>query len=94
MAANIEVSGDPLNNAIAAVLRMEQADQNLSDVFVYRKAGIARATYERAINDKRTMPMPVFILICQALGVEASDVAAKAFARLEKADKAQAESGR
>ncbi|POH58757.1 hypothetical protein C3B59_18390 [Cryobacterium zongtaii] len=75
-------TGDPLNAAIAKVLRLAQTEVDITDVALARKADVKVQSLRRWLDDERPMPASPFVRITDALGVDASEVVRRARQRL------------
>lgn len=75
---------DPLMVAIAAELDDAQHDAKLSDIAIARTTGIPVQSVRRYIKGEREITASRFVLIADALGVDAGDIVVAAKKRLPK----------
>lgn len=61
--------GDRLEAALATEIRVELASLGMEQKGLAEKAGIERATMSRYLTHKRSIPMPTFFALAEALGV-------------------------
>jgi transcriptional regulator with XRE-family HTH domain len=75
-------TGDPLNAAVAKVLRLAQTEMDISDVALAQRADVKVATLRRWLDDKRPLPASPFVRIAEALDVDPTEVIRRARLRL------------
>lgn len=78
------ITGDPLNGAIALVLRLAQTEARMTDIALAAKVDVKVQTLRRWLADERPMPATPFVRIAEALGVEPSEVIRRARQRLSE----------
>lgn len=75
-------TGDPLNAAIAMVLRLAQTEIGITDVALAKAADVKVQSLRRWLDDERPMPASPFVRITEALRVDPSEVVRRARQRL------------
>lgn len=82
------VEKDPakgLNGALAAEMRAEISVQRRTNLEVSETAGVDRVSFQRYVNAKRPINTATAEAICNALGVDAGAMYARAVSRLSAA---------
>ena len=75
-------AGDPLNAAVAKVLRLAQTEVDITDVALAIQADVKVQTLRRYLDGARPMQVGPFIRISDALGVDSTEVIRRARQRL------------
>lgn len=73
--------GDAFNAAIAAELRAERGRNKVTIDGLVATTGLSKSAVLNYLNNKRDIPTPAFVELCQALGISPRLV----FERAEKA---------
>jgi transcriptional regulator with XRE-family HTH domain len=74
----VESSGDPLNAAVAAILKAKRYEIDISYDQLAIDSGVLPATLNRMLFDKRLMRMTDFFAVAEALRLDPLDVLARA----------------
>jgi transcriptional regulator with XRE-family HTH domain len=78
--------GTDIQAAIATQIKAEMAAKDWKQADLAKAAGIAHNTLSRYLNAGRDIPLPVFLDLCQALGLPINELIARANRRLEAKD--------
>lgn len=73
-----------LETAIAAQIRVELAEREMEQRELATAVGIESATLSRYMTGKRSMPMPTFFAVAEALGLSPRVLMERAEARLAR----------
>lgn len=72
----------PLELAVAKQIKVELTEHDMTQQQLADSLGMERATLNRYLGGKRSMPMPVFFKVAEALGLPAQELLARAAARV------------
>lgn len=78
--------GTEIQQAIAVQIKAEMAASGLKQADLIKATGIVGSTLSRYLNAGRDIPLPVFVDICQALGLPINELVARAQRRLDAKD--------
>jgi transcriptional regulator with XRE-family HTH domain len=76
--------GDRLEAALSTQIKVELAERDMDQKDLAEKAGMDRVTLNRYIKGHRSMPMPVFFKVAEALGLSAQVLMQRAEARIQQ----------
>lgn len=74
--------GEQLEAALAIQIKVELADRSMDQKALAEKVGIESATLSRYMTGKRSMPMPTFFAVADALGLSPRVLMERAEARI------------
>ena len=80
----METYGDKLEAALAHQIRVELVDRGMEQQDLAGKVGINRVTMSNYMTGKRSIPMPVFFKIAEALGVSPQVLMQRTEARISQ----------
>lgn len=75
--------GDRLESALAIQIKVELVERGMTQKELAEKAGVGRPAMNLYLNNTRSIPMPVFFGIADALGLSAQELMARAEARIQ-----------
>lgn len=78
--------GESIQSAIAIQIKAEMAAQDWKQSDLANASGIPTSTLHRYLAGARDIPLPVFVDICQALGLSITELVARAQRRLDAQD--------
>lgn len=78
--------GARLEAALALQIKVELTAREMDQKDLAEKAGMERVTLNRYLKGHRSMPMPVFFKIAEALGISPRALMERTEARLESED--------
>lgn len=78
--------GDKLEAALAHQIKVELVDRGMEQQDLANKVGINRVTMSNYMTGKRSIPMPVFFKISEALSISPRVLMERAEARIQPAD--------
>lgn len=67
-----------LSAQVAAVLRANRADRQISQVALAEKSGLSQPTVSRILSNERELKLEELVMICDGLDVRLRDVLAEA----------------
>lgn len=76
--------GERLEAALATQIKVELVERDMDQKDLADAIGIERATLSRYITGKRSMPMPTFFKVAEALGTTAQALMQRAEARIQQ----------
>lgn len=82
----MDTYGDKLEAALAHQIKVELVDRGMEQQDLAGAVGINRVTMSNYMTGKRSIPMPVFIKIAEALGLSPQALMQRADARIQKAN--------
>lgn len=68
----MDIKLEPIEVAIAELLRMEMARHNITQSSIAKETGLALRTINRYVNAERSMKVSDLAKICDVIGVSAS----------------------
>lgn len=74
--------GERLETALATQIKVELVERGMDQKDLADLVGIERATLNRYLKGHRSIPMPVFFQVAEALGVSAHELMTRAEARI------------
>lgn len=74
--------GTEIQKAIAIQIKAEMAAKDWKQADLSKATGIVGSTLSRYLSAGRDIPLPVFVDICQALGLSMNELIARAQRRL------------
>jgi len=78
--------GTEIQKAIAVQIKAEMAAKDWKQADLVKATGIVNSTLSRYLSAGRDIPLPVFVDICQALGLSIGELVARAQRRLDAKD--------
>lgn len=75
--------GERLDKALALQLKVEMAERGMEQKELADKVGINKVTMSHYMTCKRSMPMPTFVKVAEALGLTPSALLGRAEARIQ-----------
>jgi DNA-binding Xre family transcriptional regulator len=78
--------GTDIQSAIAIQVKAEMAAKDWKQSDLANVSGIPTSTLHRYLSGSRDIPLPVFVDICQALGLSITELVARAQRRLDAKD--------
>lgn len=72
----------PLEAAISKQINVERVEHDMTQQALADALGIEKATLNRYLTGKRSMPMPVFFKVADVFGLPAHELLARAAARI------------
>ena len=82
----MENYGDKLEAALAHQIRVELVDRGMEQQDLANAVGINRVTMSNYMTGKRSIPMPIFFRIAEALGLSPQALMQRAESRIQRAD--------
>lgn len=82
----METYGERLEAALSTQVKVELVGLGMDQKDLAEKAGVDRVTLNRYLTGKRSMPMPTFFKVAEALGVSPQVLMQRAEARIEPAN--------
>lgn len=76
--------GERLEAALAIQIKVELAERDMDQKDLAEVAGVERVTLNRYLKGHRSMPMPVFFRVAEALGVTPQVLMQRAEARIDR----------
>ena len=76
--------GDRLETALAKQITIELVERDMDQKDLAAAVGIERATLNRYMTGKRSMPMPTFFKVAEVLGLSPQALMQRAEARLAR----------
>jgi transcriptional regulator with XRE-family HTH domain len=76
--------GERLEAALSTQIKVELAERDMDQKDLADAVGVERATLSRYMTGKRSMPMPTFFKVAEALGLSAQVLMQRAEARIAK----------
>lgn len=73
-----------LEAAIATQIKVELVERGMDQKDLAEAVGIERATLNRYITGKRSMPMPTFFLVAETFGISPRELMERSEARLAR----------
>lgn len=83
MLAGMTTYGERLEVALAHQIKVELVERNMDQKDLAEKVGIERATMNRYMTGKRSMPMPTFFKVAEVLGLSPRELMTRAEARIQ-----------
>ena len=80
----METYGERLEAALATQIKVELVERGMDQKDLAEKVGIERATMNRYMTGKRSMPMPTFFRVAEVLGLSPRELMAAAEARIAR----------
>lgn len=80
----MDTYGDRLEAALSTQIKVELAERDMDQKDLATSIGIERATLNRYMKGHRSMPMPVFFKVAEALGVTPQVLMQRAEARVSQ----------
>jgi transcriptional regulator with XRE-family HTH domain len=80
----METYGEKLEAALSTQIKVELADREMDQKGLADAVGIESATLSRYMTGKRSMPMPTFFRVAEALGLSPRELMQRAEARVPK----------
>lgn len=80
----MDTYGDKLEAALAHQIRVELVDRNMEQQDLANKVGINRVTMSNYMTGKRSIPMPVFFKIAEALSMTPQTLMQRAESRISQ----------
>jgi transcriptional regulator with XRE-family HTH domain len=80
----METYGEKLEAALSTQIKVELADREMDQKGLAEAVGIESATLSRYMTGKRSMPMPTFFRVAEALGLSPRELMQRAEARVPK----------
>jgi transcriptional regulator with XRE-family HTH domain len=74
--------GERLETALSTQIKVELAERGMDQKDLADAVGVERATLSRYMTGKRSMPMPTFFKVAEALGVSPRVLMERAEARI------------
>jgi transcriptional regulator with XRE-family HTH domain len=74
--------GERLETALSTQIKVELVERNMDQKALAAAVGIESATLSRYMTGKRSMPMPTFFAVADALGVSPRTLMERAEARI------------
>lgn len=78
--------GERLEAAIALQIKVELVERAMDQKALAEAVDIEPATLSRYMKGRRSMPMPIFFKVSDALGISAAELMERAEARITEAD--------
>jgi plasmid maintenance system antidote protein VapI len=78
--------GERLEAALATQIKVELVERDWDQKILAEAVGIERATMNRYMTGKRSMPMPTFFKVAEVLGLSPRVLMERAEARIQAAD--------
>jgi transcriptional regulator with XRE-family HTH domain len=82
----MESYGERLEAALATQIKVELVERSMDQKDLAEAAGMDRVTLSRYMTGKRSMPMPTFFKVAEALGLSPRVLMERAEARIQTAD--------
>lgn len=82
----MESYGERLEAALATQIKVELVERGLDQKDLAEAAGMDRVSLSRYMTGKRSMPMPTFFKVAEALGLSPRVLMERAEARVQSAD--------
>jgi transcriptional regulator with XRE-family HTH domain len=82
----METYGERLEAALATQIKVELVERSMDQKDLAEAAGMDRVSLSRYMTGKRSMPMPTFFKVAEALGLSPRVLMERAEARLQSAD--------
>ncbi|MFF1382822.1 helix-turn-helix domain-containing protein [Arthrobacter sp. NPDC058288] len=79
----MDTYGERLEAALAKQIKIELAERDMDQKDLAELVGVERATLNRYMQVKRSIPMPVFFKIAEALGVTPQVLMQRSEARIQ-----------
>lgn len=76
--------GDQLEAALAHQIKVELVERGLDQKDLAEKVGIERATMNRYMTGKRSMPMPTYFKVAEVLGLSPRELMQRAESRIQQ----------
>lgn len=83
MIAHMNTYGDNLEAALAKQISIELVERDMGQQDLAAAVGIEPATLSRYMNLKRSMPMPTFMKVAEALGINPATLMQRAADRVK-----------
>jgi transcriptional regulator with XRE-family HTH domain len=77
--------GTRLEAALATQIKIELVERDWDQKILAEAVGIERATLNRYLTGKRSMPMPTFFAVAEAFGLSPRELMTRAEARIQPA---------
>jgi len=74
--------GEQLESAVALQVKVELTERGMDQKDLAEAAGLERVTLNRYLKGHRSMPMPIFFKIAQALDMSAQELMSRAESRI------------
>lgn len=84
MIAHMATYGEQLEAALATQIKVELVERSMDQKDLADKVGINRVTMSLYMTGKRSMPMPTFFKVAEALGVTPQALMQRAEARISQ----------
>lgn len=78
----MDTYGERLEAALSTQIKVELAERDMDQKDLATAIGVERATLNRYMKGHRSMPMPIFFKVAEALGVSAQALMQRAEARI------------
>lgn len=78
----MDTYGERLEAAFATQIKVELAERDMDQKDLAEKAGMDRVTLNRYLKGHRSIPMPVFFKLAEALGVSPQTLMQRTEARI------------
>jgi transcriptional regulator with XRE-family HTH domain len=79
----METYGERLEVALSTQIKVELVERDMDQKDLAEKVGMDRVTLNRYMTGKRSMPMPTFFKVAEALGVTPQVLMQRAEARIQ-----------
>lgn len=86
MIVHMEAYGEQLEAALALQIKVELVERGMDQKDLAEAIGIDRVTLNRYMKQHRSMPMPIFFKVAEALRLSPGELMDRAEARIQPGD--------